>query len=384
MGSWDSAGTPLRMRVGAAFWLLDQAGVIADDDPGFQLFLNFGDLELRAWAMLQTESLRIGLSNDNDDVYYAFGGTYNLKPYKFSLDVVYFRFRFRGASDREFAGQKIDTVLVMPAFSGSFGPITGLLQPMFLLGNVDSANDRTPGSRSSYDVKAWSIAGSVSINLGIVRPFFGFLYGSGDDDAGDGDLEGFSPLPQGEISNMGGRVFRQLTDSRFVGDRDIATPALAGGLPGAQQFLHTVASPYSDRVGRETHPFTDSTYGNPGIILLPLGVEIFPVKGHTITLFYIYRRVVDSEALELERAAEDDAPAGCCSFDEEIGHELGFRYVWRLNRIFNIKATGNMVIPGDGAKDIAESTFTCGSTGTRQCDGDDLALRADIQFQVQF
>jgi hypothetical protein len=38
-------GTPLRMRVGADLWSLDQAGTIGDDDPRFALFGEFGDFD---------------------------------------------------------------------------------------------------------------------------------------------------------------------------------------------------------------------------------------------------------------------------------------------------------------------------------------------------
>jgi hypothetical protein len=64
-------GTPLRMRVGADLWRLDQAGLLGDDDPRFAVFGEFGDLEVTAAAVIQNESQRIGLENDNDFIYYT-------------------------------------------------------------------------------------------------------------------------------------------------------------------------------------------------------------------------------------------------------------------------------------------------------------------------
>jgi hypothetical protein len=88
-------GTPVRIRVGADLWFSDQGGMIADDDPRFALYLDLpGDLEIGAWAVLQTSSLRLGLTNDHDFWYYVFHASYKgAKPMVLALDAVYFRDR---------------------------------------------------------------------------------------------------------------------------------------------------------------------------------------------------------------------------------------------------------------------------------------------------
>ena len=53
-----------------------------------------------AAAVIQHESQRLGLENDNDFIYYTFSGWYDLKPHKFQLDVTYFRDRFTGVDTR--------------------------------------------------------------------------------------------------------------------------------------------------------------------------------------------------------------------------------------------------------------------------------------------
>ena len=90
-------GTPLRLRVGFDLWTVDQAGLIGDNDPRIAVFGNFGDVDVMAAAVYQYESQRIGLTNDNDLVYYTFSAGYNLKPHRFQLDVIYNRDRFAGA-----------------------------------------------------------------------------------------------------------------------------------------------------------------------------------------------------------------------------------------------------------------------------------------------
>src|SRR6266508_3936638 len=130
-------GTPLRFRVGADLWYLDPAGTVADDDPRIAVFGDFGDFDVQASAVMKQESQRLGLTNDNDFVFYMFSAGYNLKPHRFQLDVVYNRERFSGAdttlvatngvlgfrSGLGYIGQDSDSVLVMPSWSGRFGPI---------------------------------------------------------------------------------------------------------------------------------------------------------------------------------------------------------------------------------------------------------------------
>src|SRR5262252_6825880 len=51
-------GTPLRMRVGADLWNVDQAGLVGDDDPRLALFGEFGDFDVMGAAVIQYESQR--------------------------------------------------------------------------------------------------------------------------------------------------------------------------------------------------------------------------------------------------------------------------------------------------------------------------------------
>jgi hypothetical protein len=68
------AGTPLRLRVGTDLWAQDQAYLVSDDDPRFALFGDFGNVGVMAAAVIQRESQRLGLENDNDFIYYTFSG----------------------------------------------------------------------------------------------------------------------------------------------------------------------------------------------------------------------------------------------------------------------------------------------------------------------
>src|SRR5215470_14170403 len=132
------AGTPLRLRVGADRWAQDQASLVSDDDPRFVLFVDLGNFDAMAAAVIESESQRLGLENDNDFIYYTFSGWFNMKPHKFQLDVTYFRDRFQGADTGSsaigtrtalgFTGQKTDSVLIGASWTGTLGPVRALLQ----------------------------------------------------------------------------------------------------------------------------------------------------------------------------------------------------------------------------------------------------------------
>src|SRR5207249_7192701 len=79
-------GTPLRLRVGFDLWNVDQAGLIGDNDPRLAVFGDFGDIDVMGAAVYQFESQRLGLTNDNDLIYYIFSAGYNLRPHRFPPD----------------------------------------------------------------------------------------------------------------------------------------------------------------------------------------------------------------------------------------------------------------------------------------------------------
>src|SRR5712691_7192489 len=171
-------GTPLRLRVGFDLWNVDQAGLIGDNDPRFAFFGDFGDLDVMGAAVYQYESQRIGLTNDNDLLYYTFSAGYNLKPHRFQLDVIYARDRFAGAdvgtprttgSGIGFLGQKNDSVLVSGSWSGQAGPVRALAQGMVILGHAKGANATgiglagltgVRGADRDYDIFAGGVVAS--------------------------------------------------------------------------------------------------------------------------------------------------------------------------------------------------------------------------------
>jgi hypothetical protein len=433
-------GTPLRLRVGFDLWTQDQAGYIGDNDPRFALFADFGDIDVMAAAVVEGESQRLGLTNDNDLMYYTFSVGYNLKPHRFQCDVTYFRDRSTGADTQAgavgFRGQKTDTVLVMASWSGRAGPVRALVQGSAMVGTAKGANAAgialagltgARGADRDYDVLAGSAVAYAEADLGIVRPFVMALWATGDGDPTDHQLHGFSSYPYRTTTQMSGTSwFAHLETSNAFSARDYTCPARAQGLgvanvntpgvpgtnPGAPGLArtpqnvgiaalggspaggytecgHTVTNPFNDRFSNTSHLGISTTLGNPGTLLLPVGVRVFPLKGYEVNAWYMYRAMMDTTALEIAFAPEL-AARGISSIRKAEYQEIGGSVLWTLNPNFDIRLAGNIAIPSGGYIDLAH-LGNCNSPGgggayatSARCGGNDPALHAEARFRARF
>ena len=420
-------GTPLKLHVGADLWHLDQAGLYGDDDPRIAVFGDFGDFDVMAQIVPQYESQRIGLENDNDLIVYALSAGYNLKPHRFQVDVVYFRDRFVGAdlafpraspaNGLGFQGQKTDSVLIMGSASGRLGPVRALVQGLINVGHarggvtgLASATAPTaplgfPGGRG-YDIFSGAVVAYAEADLGLARPFVAFVYGSGDGDQTDNKLHGFSPAANQDVTQITGtNWFAHLDTSANFAGRDYACPARFQGMRqaptaatgplavGAQistggaagfECSHTVANPFNQRLGILSTPGIYSTYSNPGTLVIAPGLKVFPLKGHELVGFFVYRGMVNTNLLQ--RAFVKGIDPG---FSGHIGkdqiYELGGFWQWTLNPYFDIRLLGQAAWLGDGYKDLAQMA-DCNQqlAGFQACGGKNVALRADIRFRARF
>jgi hypothetical protein len=361
--------TPLRFRFGADLWTTDPAGVLGDDDPRVAVFAKFGALELSASVVMQTTSQRAGLTNDNNDIYYNFGATYDMKPWRFAIDGAYFRFRANQQDD-------VDTVSIRPSAVGKAGIFSFLVQPMFVFGSVDSNEPGQP----NYDVAGYGFIGQVQLDLGKFNPLLAVVYGSGDDNPGDTDLDSFAPLPNREITLTTGSPYFSMFDiASSWGARDVFPPA-AVNLGTGFEFMHTVGNPWNDRPGAGLSPGITTTYNNPGVLLIAPGVNVSLAKGHEIDAFYIYRRVMETAAIEQELLAREGVAV---NVDESMTHELGMAYSWTPSPWFDVRLTGVAIIPSDGVKDIASAQVCDNATGAR-CEGEDIAFTGEFRVRARF
>ena len=416
------AGTPLRLRVGADRWAQDQASLVSDDDPRFALFFESGNFGAMAAAVIESESQRLGLENDNDFIYYTFSGWYDLKPHKFQLDVTYFRDRFTGADTQlsgrpstssgfGYLGQKFDSVLIMASWTGKVGPVRALVQGNILTGTAHNGTAGLPPGAipdRKYDIFAGGAVAYAEVDLGVVKPFIGFVYGSGDGDPSDDKLHGFMTLPirQGtEIKDnpflgfledsaafYGGVTKDYTCPARAQGVRN-TTPAgnpsavgaaVLGGSPGnGFECAHSGQQLFNDKLGNTSHPGINTSYSNPGVITFPIGVRVYPLKGHEITGWYVNRRVVNSALLNQAFIVGVD-PGFNGNIRKSLYNEFGGFWRWTLNQYFDISLAGNIAIPDGGYRDLGRLA-DCNPGGPRQgCNADNVALSGVARFRARF
>jgi hypothetical protein len=277
--------------------------------------------------------------------------------------------------------------MISPSYTGTIGPIRALAQFSAVVGSADGNNftdcSGAPGfQRCEYDVFSWAVVAHLEANLlgGIIRPFIGLIWGSGDDDPRDDKLEGFNTLPQNEITLLTSNGHMgYLTTSVSVDPWGPGAPARAPFAGGSGPFRHTTGSPFSDRLGNATHRGIVTAYSNPGTLLIPVGAHIAPVKGHQLSLWYMYVALTDASTLNAAAGVSLNEKDGLPFF--ELYHEVDAAYTWTLNPHFDIRLAGGLLIPAEGVKSIAATQFC---DGGRRCQGEDIALNGEARFRARF
>jgi hypothetical protein len=292
-----------------------------------------------------------------------------------------------------------------------------LLQGNLMLGTARGATARGFGATAlpagvplgrEYDIFSGSVIAYVEAELGMVRPFVGFVFGSADGDPTDTKLHGFGdPQPEGDSTQFATGIMSFLDKSTALGGtRDYSCPArlrnVRGDAPannpyaigsgiteasaggGFAECYHGVASLWNSRLGRSSHVGLQGiTYSNPGTLLIPVGLRVFPLKGHEITAWYVYRAMVDSSRREVAFAPELAGTGR--GIRKTLYHEIGGFWMWTLNPHFDIRLSGNIGIPGQGGKDLAQlADCNPNIVGVQACQGDDVALKGEARFRARF
>jgi hypothetical protein len=446
-------GTPLRLRAGWDLSYVDQAGLVGDRDPRISLFGDFGNFDVKLSAVRVYSGQRLGLTNNNDMWYYVLSGGYNLRPHRFQFDAVYFRDRFFGANRQllartgggsfanlpagvSFVGQQTDSVLLMGSWSGNVGPLRGLVQANLLTGTAQGGTqvaELPPGvpPGKHYNILAGAVVAYGEVDLRVVRPFLSVIWGSADNGSPTSThLGGFNPQSFNEITLLTDTsFFAHLDTSQAVSARDYTCPARNQGLgtlpnlpsvpnpatPGApglarqpqnigtQVFVsspgiafvecaHTVGDPFNDRIGDLTHLGIQTPYSNPGTLLIPVGLRVFPLRGYELNFWYAYKQWMNAKALNVAFAPELLA-RGQGGIGKTQYNEFGASALWTLNPNFDIRLAGNLAFAGDAYHDLANlgicspgGIIPAGQTyaTAAQCGGKNVATRAELRFRGRF
>ncbi|MDH3605017.1 MAG: hypothetical protein OEU26_35925 [Candidatus Tectomicrobia bacterium] len=377
--------TGLRMRVGAWLWRHDPMSWVGDDDPGFHLWYDLGpNLELYAAAIIQQESQRIGLTNDNDNVYYLFRAASKFNSHRVSLNIVAQRDRFcADCEDNETLRQKTDALYITPAWEGQLGIFKFVAQGSLVIGEVK----RGPAPGDDLDIFAAAAQVAAEANLGKIRPFFTFLYGSGDDDPFDNDLNGYATLTHKDITLTASTpILSPLANSSiFSGIEGGPTFSRALGLNGQLQSGDNI---FNNNVGVNQSYDVEGGYAGTGVFVPVIGVRFFPVKNWEVSGHWSALWAIETSGLEeqLNRRPINQTLGRTANVDNFIYQEFGAMVSWAINKHFDIRIRGIVALPADGAKDIASMAdpADCGKGNTETCDGNDPMLVGQVRFRGRF
>jgi hypothetical protein len=168
-----------------------------------------------------------------------------------------------------------------------------------------------------------------------------------------------------------------------TGPLAIGTQVTAGGT-GGFECSHSVTNPFNQRLGATSHLGLFSAYSNPGTMVITPGVKVYPLKGHELVGWFVYRGMVNTGLLERAFVVGIDQGFGGSIGKDQV-YELGGFWQWTLNPYFDIRLAGNAGWLGDGFKDWARMA-DCNTqlAGFQACGGKNVALRGEVRFRARF
>src|SRR5207248_4007501 len=164
----------------------------------------------------------------------------------------------------------------------------------------------------------------------------------------------------------------------------------ANAATGFTQCSHGVSAPFNDNIGQSSHLGITTPYSNPGTLVGSVGLRVFPLKGHELNGWYLYRGWVNSKLVNVAFAPER-AARGVGGIRTTEWHEIGGSWIWTRNPNSDIRVLGNIAVAGEGYRDLAH--LANGSPGgeitgsyatTAQCGAKNLALTGEARFRARF
>ncbi len=289
----------VRLHAGWDIWgldVMDGGGLVyGDDNPGFWLTGKAGKIDYNVGYFklmennFQTSVTALNDSNTQDRSLYAGYLTYHFnKNNKVKAFYAYDRIRdipsgtlLNLLTNTMVTGAKTDSHHIGAYFTGKQGILEYFAEGVYQFGKADN----TGLARDDYDISAYAGAADLSINLKkmvgfTVKPHIGFLYTSGDDDANDDNLNGYTGVENAErFSKYWGG------ENTIIGDTNMVLGTL---LYGYLPELYGNGTPVFTGGLQNTAGFGGGRGDNPGLTMTSVGIIIVPKR------FIIFRSNVNS------------------------------------------------------------------------------------------
>jgi hypothetical protein len=236
-------------------------------------------------------------------------------------------FQDRPASFGNALGKDYDVHYLGYNGDGHIGPVNLTTSFYYALG--DESNNSFVNRH--VDVRAWFLAGELSMDFDWIRVRASALYGSGDDDPFDDTDEGFDAIFENPI-------FAGYDTSYFIRQ---AIPLIGGAnniqLTGRNSVLPSLRS--SKELGQ-------SNFTNPGVELYGLGADfdILPELRFSTN----FNKLYFDETAVLEQLRNQRR------VDSDIGWDLSAAIIYRPYFTQNIvlRLSGALLVPGQGFRDL--------------------------------
>ena len=209
---------------------------------------------------------------------------------------------------------------------GHIGPVNLTTSFYYALGD----EPRNAFINKHVDIRAWFLAGELSMDFDWIRVRTSALYGSGDDDPFDDTDEGFDAIFENPI-------FAGYDTSYWIRQ---AIPLIGGGgvqLTGRNSVLPSLRS--SKELGQ-------SNFTNPGVELYGLGADFDILPELRLSTNFNKLYFDDTSVLETLRNQR--------RVDSDIGWDLSAAIIYRPYFTQNIvlRLSGAMLVPGQGFRDL--------------------------------
>jgi len=375
----------LRLHAGWDIWgldVMDGGGLVyGDDNPGFWITGKYGALSFNiGYFKLEENNYQNKITyledaNNNDRDLYAGYVTYKHGAHK--VKVFYAYDQIENVKTGTFLNHITKTMGNAPDvqshhlgayYTGKFAGFEFFLEGVYQFGTVDDVKGY---AHDDYDISAYAFAGDIAYDLKDLigftfKPHIGFIYTSGDDDADDDELNGYTGVENAERFSQywGG-------ENTIIGDTNLVLgSALYGYLPemygnGTPIQIGGLQNLSGAGIGRGD---------NPGMTMLSCGLTVAPKR------FIIYRTNVNSfwwnEDIVVTSFADSRTKTEVDG--DYVGTEWDNEITLALSKHTFIKGQASFFFPGDTVEDVT-SALTSYTTATGQKikgpESDDTAMR---------
>ena len=367
----------MRLHAGYDIWgvdVIDAAGLVyGDDNPGFWVTGDYDKWSFNVgYFKLLENNFQVdvnALGDDEDSDRDLFGGYLTFTPeegQKIQPFYMYDRLRdvptgtmFNFISGTTGATPKTDSHHIGAYYTGKFGVMELFLEGVYQFGCADE----TGLAQDDFDISAYAFSGDLAFKLDEsagfgVKPHIGFLYTSGDDDATDDTLGGYTGVENAQRFSQyfGG-------ENTIIGDTNLVLGSvLYGYLPELYGNGTPVATGgLQNGLGK----FGNGRGDNPGLSMTSIGITLTPKR------FLIFRSNVNSFWWNEDIMVTSFVDPAVNTVVESgyTGTEWDNELTLATSKHSFIKTQCSFFFPGDTVEDVtsALTSFRNPATGLPDC-----------------